>query len=575
MRVLFFVGFWVLFFLNPVHSQRQYNVWYFGHECGINFNFYPPFEMSGFNEQSTWEGCASIADSNGILLFYSDGVNVRNINTGANIMPNGAGLTGSSTSAQSALIVPHPDNVSQYYLFTLSPGPYVGATPQEASYSIVDMNRAGGLGDVIPATKNTGVYSRVSEGMAAVMMPDCRAFWLVLKDWNSNDYSCFPVTAGGIGTPVRSAGPNYVGDSQGTNASINIIKSSGDGLKLACTHFQSDVVDLMDFNNGTGVMSNFMTLQMPVGSNPYGLAFSPDNSRLYVTTGGATNGQLFQYDLSSGVEATINASRTMVYMSSIPLGDMALAVDGDIYVAKSGFTSLGVIRRPNHLGAACAYAPTGYSMNHPARRGLPNIVQQLSTGTCTPNPLAVELLAFSVETSENGSLLNWESSNERGHSYFAVERSANGKDFMQIGSNPAMNNDQSGSRLYSFVDSNLSPGQVDAWYRLKMVDINGSYEYSEIRYLQVNPQEFAPLSGLGPNPVPRGQSAHAALNLNESSTVLIYLSDFTGRILWQEDLTLAAGKHELEIPCDNLATGMYLLKVGSQQGTQTERIMVF
>ena len=530
--------------------------------------------MQNYNEQNTWEGCASICDGSGILRFYSDGVNARNINTGPNIMPNGAGLTGSSTTAQSAMIVPHPSSANQYYLFTLSPGPYVGGTTQELSYSIVDMNLAGGLGDIIPATKNTRVHGRVSEALAAVMMGDCNSFWVITKDWNSNDYTAIPVTSSGIGAGVQSTSPNYVGDSQGNDASITILKSSGDGLKLACTHFQTDVVDLMDFNPANGQMSNFMTLNMPNGSQPYGVAFSADNSRLYVTTGGPSNGQLYQYDLSSGHEATINSSRTLIFMSSIPLGDMALATDGDIYVAKSGFTSLGVISRPNLLGAACSYAATGFSMIHPGRRGLPNIVQQLSTGTCTPNPLPLDLLAFEAEAGEKAVRLFWESSNERSHSYYSVERSSNGSDFVAIGSKRARGNDLSGNFAYQFEDPEGIAGTRGLWYRLKMVDQNGNYQYSEIRYIEWEIPSPKTITAMGPNPLPAGGQLHAELNIRESGPVKVYLSDYAGHVLWEGKYVFSEGHCSVDLPAQALAKGVYLLKVLTSSGSQTERLMV-
>src|SRR5437773_2346307 len=96
-------------------SQKQAERWYFGINAGLNFNSGQPVVMTD-GALSTAEGCSSIADSNGQLLFYTDGITVYNKQHHA--MANSGDLMGDISSTQSALIVPTPGNAQQYYVFT-------------------------------------------------------------------------------------------------------------------------------------------------------------------------------------------------------------------------------------------------------------------------------------------------------------------------------------------------------------------------------------------------------------------------------------------------------------------------
>src|SRR5688500_8372399 len=99
-----------------VLSQKETNNWYFGGKAGINFNVNPPVAV--FNGSLfSGEGCASISDTNGGLLFYSRGDTIWN--KLHQVMANGTGLFGDPSTTQSAIITKQPGSDSLYYIFTL------------------------------------------------------------------------------------------------------------------------------------------------------------------------------------------------------------------------------------------------------------------------------------------------------------------------------------------------------------------------------------------------------------------------------------------------------------------------
>src|SRR2546421_10634416 len=86
-------------------AQKEANIWYFGNYGGVDFNSGSPVVLTN-SAMSAFEGCTSIANHNGQLLFYTDGMSVWNKNHA--IMFNGTGLDGNSSSTQSGVIVPQP-----------------------------------------------------------------------------------------------------------------------------------------------------------------------------------------------------------------------------------------------------------------------------------------------------------------------------------------------------------------------------------------------------------------------------------------------------------------------------------
>ena len=79
----------LLFALTAVNAQREAAIWYFGQYSGLDFNSGTPVPLTG--SLNTIEGCASISNVQGNLLFYTDGSTVWNANN--TIMQNGTGLT--------------------------------------------------------------------------------------------------------------------------------------------------------------------------------------------------------------------------------------------------------------------------------------------------------------------------------------------------------------------------------------------------------------------------------------------------------------------------------------------------
>ena len=165
----------IIYFITSVcFAQKESAIWYFGEYAGLDFNnVNVPVALTD-GQLNTFEGCATISDGDGNLLFYTDGVTVYNKNH--EVMQNGMGLLGHESSTQSAIIVPEIGNDNIYYLFTIDG--YTGES-RGFHYSKIDMTLDSGLGGVLPDTKNIFLLSGTQEKITAVKHRDGKGIWVI------------------------------------------------------------------------------------------------------------------------------------------------------------------------------------------------------------------------------------------------------------------------------------------------------------------------------------------------------------------------------------------------------------
>ncbi|MBL86310.1 MAG: hypothetical protein CMO82_06595 [Winogradskyella sp.] len=376
-----------------ISAQAEASKWYFGINAGLDFSTGNPIALTN-GELVTDEGCATISENNGDLLFYTDGITVWDKQH--NIMPNGTGLTGDSSSTQSAIIVPKPGDVSIFYIFTVDDL----AGPNGLRYSEVNMTLNGGNGD-ITNQKNIELNAFTTEKISAVKHANGIDFWVVTHDWNNNNFLSYQVTTAGVNiVPVISS----VGEEHGDNGldSKGYLKISPDASRLALASWSGNsVVEIFDFDNTTGIVSNPILIgngffSTGPASGAYGIEFSPDSNLLYVTDQnflfGFTTSRLFQFDLTLSTANDMINSVTTLYDDSDTntiLGALQLAVDGKIYIARAQEQFLDVIENPDEIGFASNYSQNAVSLgNRFCGAGLPPFISSffnfsiITQGTC-------------------------------------------------------------------------------------------------------------------------------------------------------------------------------------------------
>jgi len=390
--VIFLVAFSIQSF-----GQKQGNIWYFGpNGAGLDFNFCQPTVLkNGWKDSLNFydvlfEGSTCISDTSGNLLFYSNGQSV--FNSTHQHMQNGASVgSGGSTLSQN-IIIPKPGSNSMYYLFSPEIQAYSG--PGSVMYSEINMTLNSGLGAVVSAKQilRDTVGKHSCEMLTATRHSNGTDIWLIGHEHGNNTFFAYLITSAGINiTPVISSiGPSIISLNGNNWDAIGEMKVSPDGTKIGFTTFNTGTSAIFNFNKLTGTITNPIALNISgsgIETSGYGLSFSPDNSKVYISTYitidlfGNGIAELNQFDISNWNSTLIQGSRSLVYSSTnVPfdrLFSLKIGPDEKIYVGKNtGSQYLGVINSPNMSGTNCNYIHHGLYLNGlQVTLGLNNIME--------------------------------------------------------------------------------------------------------------------------------------------------------------------------------------------------------
>ncbi len=187
-----------------------------------------------------------------------------------------------------------------------------------------------------------------------------------------------------------------------------------------------------------------------------------------------------------------------------------------------------------------------------------NIVGNLQLLPLSNVPIPVKFTGFNVVNKENNGLLNWQVENESALTdFYEVERSLNGRDFVAL-TQIASKQNGSSANVYEHTDLNLKSLRTDIiYYRIKQIDKDGKFTYTEIKSIRLDGKAFA--VNIYPNPVK--VSGNVNIDLVDDIKVNIQLTDVTGK---EVQVAAINGKKGLNIYTLNMAAlsaGTYQLKV--------------
>jgi len=372
----------ILFFNTIVKSQKHDAVWMLGYSSNpeltyfggtvIDFNITPSDIYYEYRDMNFSQVNASICDTAGNLLFYTNGIYIANALNEP--MENGMGLAAGPEGipsqgaygyilTQGAIILPAPEHDHLYYLLHADKH----LTPSQNSlqssnlfFSMVDMTLQGGLGEV--TIKNNILLSEALDmgRITTTRHANGRDWWLLSRSYGTNQYHRIMLGPNGLSV----VGQQFVGNPIPSN-SIGQSVFSPAGTKYASVHLTGSAgdpiyVSIYDFDRCSGELSHPVQFTYADSATAGGIAISPNNRFLYVSS----RRYVYQYDLhASDIEASkitvavydgftdpiSTNARTTFYLAQ-------MAPDGKIYLnCSNSVRYLHVINEPDSLGLACDF----------------------------------------------------------------------------------------------------------------------------------------------------------------------------------------------------------------------------
>ena len=188
-----------------------------------------------------------------------------------------------------------------------------------------------------------------------------------------------------------------------------------------------------------------------------------------------------------------------------------------------------------------------------------------------PVIIPVELTSFTGNVNNLGQVvLNWETATEINNHGFEIERRTETSEYRTVGFVEGYGTTTE-PRSYSYLDKTAEQGVN--YYRLKQVDFDGSYSYSDEVEIEVAGPLTFDLAQNYPNPF--NPSTNIKYSVPESGNIRLSVFNVVGEeVAVLADGFSQAGIYEVTFDASDLSTGVYLYKLQSANSVQTKKMML-
>ena len=359
---------------------------------------------------------------------------------------------------------------------------------------------------------------------------------------NFNAYSALNSTAGS--NVINNAGTiNAVSALSIPEATT--LSLTGNGKIVGSGSGTFTVATSLNAPSAVDVLGAKITSAADMGSTTVTVGFDPQ-------TGGGNTGIGRYYDITPATNSGLNATLVFPYQES-EIGSIA-EEDLRMFKSEDGGTTWTM---EGGIVDAGANTVTITGIDAFSRWTLADVNAQLP----------VELTSFTASSAEGKVNLSWATATEVNNYGFEIERKAEGTEFEVVGKIQGAGNSNT-VRAYSFVDESISAGKYS--YRLKQIDIDGKFSYSNILDVEVMPASFS-LNQNYPNPF--NPSTKISYSLATDSKVMLKVYNILGaEVLTLVNETQKAGAHTIQFNASNLPSGVYIYRLQADNFTATRKL---
>jgi len=356
---------------------------------------------------------------------------------------------------------------------------------------------------------------------------------------------------------------------------------------------QNKLINTGIFNNNSGFYNN--TQDSLINSGTFNNNGTLDNDGIFINTGTISQNGIFSGEGTFGGNHFINTG--ILTPGSSP-GCMNFSSDftntGTLQIDINGATACTQFDQLNITGAATAggtlavsfsFVPTigqsfqivnagSFAGNFTTITSSPPLNISYLNGSILVNSiLPIKLGSLNIFMLQNDATIYWNATSAVNFSHFEIERSIDGGNFVSVGQKKATN--EQGEIKYNYTDVSVAVTYSIykyVYYRLKMVDMDGKFNYSEIVKISLdkNYTEFT----LNVNPNPFTNKINLSLFSFKSGSLDVNIIDIQGRIVTRKMFTITSGFSTIIIDgLGQLFNGMYLLQLKNNSGIITEKLL--
>lgn len=381
-------------------GQVTPTTWYFGHKGGIKFNSDGSVSpQSGNLILSNFEGCTTVNDIYGNVVFYASGFKLKDGSGSLNL-----NLPGGSSATQSPIVVQIPgvksvggQTIYKFLLFLISGDEDL--VPNRFYLCLITATPSG-IAPTLSYNVTASDILLVNNIPMAEKLATCRdnknGSWVVTHDFDRNnacktfyiyhvttDYSDVTTTLEAVNLlsshlNTQDIGLDYSGRHENAQGQIKFNSSRN---KLGLTICGAHTFEVFDFDYQTGIISESTIGSFTVTPSYgflYGFEFSPSSNFIY-TSEGQSNDQsptftryIYQWDISTGILNTTPYIVASDNVGQYQYGSLQIGPNNKIYSTDSEWNLyISVINNPDMANSNCGYQKDVIPVDFGAELGLP------------------------------------------------------------------------------------------------------------------------------------------------------------------------------------------------------------
>ena len=395
-------------------------------------------------------------------------------------------------------------------------------------------------------------------------------YWLPNTSGNNGVVEVFAATSTGA-TPTRIGSLDVNGAS---NNSLGFVRLgmgpdgngwilAGDATNLYLAKFLSNGINAVTITTVPVVLSGGLVSTFQNGD----VCVLGNNSMYALANDGSGVTQIFIGTLNAA-SVTLTKRWDLVDPNNVPFTGSAngVAFDalGSLYLSTA--TGLFYINQATVNGPAGTVQCSLVTLQTGLQDLASNYFPQAST-------LPVNLVSFLGSYRNENTTLTWETENLLNFSHFEIERSLNGRNFVSVGlKNPQ--GDRISRTKYQFIDNLTGVSGTIFYYRLKMIDADNQFKYSNVILIRKDLKNAAGLV-INPNPIVSGVKATASFIASANSTVNFKVIDMSGKVLLTQQNSISLGNNTVTINnLDRLQSGIYMLQLNDGESRTTTKFYI-